>query len=194
MVEYTYRTGYRVIRHLKNAEQARSFYDSQDKLGNNPRFLEELKMSEIPTDTTTPIVTKPARTVKKRAKTKKTTVKKTTKAAKATKTTKAAKAKKTTKSATGTTTDRQLAKDLGLKLPQLKIVRAMQQRNSPVSYNDIKEDTGYYSTLTALMRSEHNDSLCELGITTEEVVETNSNGSGKLHFKLTAKGKKLKVG
>lgn len=84
--------------------------------------------------------------------------------------------------------ERAKAKELGLGVAQYKILRAMKD-GKEYTYRDIEEKTGYYNTLTKLMRAGNEGSLCDQGFIKEKT--SNTDGREKLCFVITDKGKKL---
>jgi DNA-binding MarR family transcriptional regulator len=214
MVEYTYHNGTRAIRHFKNAYQARSFYVRQDKLGNNPKVLKELKMStvESATPTTTdkpddkPEVKKTVRkprvkkdtvlkktttpsTTQKKATAKKAAAKKATPAkTKSAKTTKT-KAAKTTKKKAPTT--KVVSTNGELSLNQVKILQALlAAKSKELTRAELSKSTGVakgFSRLLGQIETPVSDSLKAKGL----VKDAQYEGSRHVVYSLTAAGKKL---
>lgn len=84
--------------------------------------------------------------------------------------------------------ERDAAKAAGLTLVDYRILTALKSGGEH-SYRDIEKKTGYYSILTAVLRTEHEGSLGARGLVKEGIHDI--NGRDTLTFTLTAKGKKL---
>ena len=82
--------------------------------------------------------------------------------------------------------DREAAKAAGLNFVHYRVLRALVKAGRPLSYRGIEKVTGYYSTLTKIMRDDYDGSLCSLGLTKEEVDDDDT-----LVFVATAKGRKM---
>lgn len=82
--------------------------------------------------------------------------------------------------------DREAAKAADLNLVHYRVLRALVKAGKPLSYRGIEKVTGYYSTLTKVLRDTHDNSLCSLGLAKEEVDADNT-----LTFVATAKGRKV---
>lgn len=86
-------------------------------------------------------------------------------------------------------TERQKAKEAGLSLPQARVLKALANSKTPMSYKDIEAATGYYSNLTAVLRTDHDGSLAEKKLVKEE--QHDIDGKDTLVFSALAAGKKL---
>lgn len=81
------------------------------------------------------------------------------------------------------------AEAVKLGAPQIKILSALAETKSPMTYKDIEAKTGYYSSLTKLMRAPHDGSLVTVGYVKE--VETGGEGGRKkIAFLITPEGRK----
>lgn len=85
--------------------------------------------------------------------------------------------------------ERTEAKNADLSIPHLRILRAINKAGKALSYRQIEAKTGYYSTLTALLRKDNEGSSGDLGYTKEEMHDI--DGRDVLTFALTAAGKKI---
>ena len=85
--------------------------------------------------------------------------------------------------------DRAAAKAAGITVVHYRILKALAANGGPMTYRDIESKTGYYSILTAQLRTEHEGSLGALGLVKEETHDV--DGKDKLCFKITAKGKNV---
>lgn len=85
--------------------------------------------------------------------------------------------------------ERTEAKNADLSIPHLRILRAIAKAGKPLSYRQIEAKTGYYSTLTALLRKDNEGSSGALGYTKEEMHDI--DGRDVLTFAITAAGKKV---
>ena len=85
--------------------------------------------------------------------------------------------------------ERAEAKAADLSIPHLRILRAIQKSGKALSYRQIEAKTGYYSTLTALLRKDNEGSSGALGYTKEEMHDI--DGRDVLTFAITAAGKKV---
>lgn len=94
---------------------------------------------------------------------------------------------KITRTEAQVTQEREAAKSLGVTLVHYRILKALSKASTDgLGYRGIEAKTGYYSTLTAELRPEHEGSLGALGLVKVSLIEDKG-----LMFALTAKGRKL---
>ena len=86
--------------------------------------------------------------------------------------------------------ERTKAEEKGLSLVHYRILKAIETAKKPLSYRGIEAETGYYSILTAQLRKDYEDSLGSMGLVQEEMISEEEGGRKKVHFSITAKGKK----
>lgn len=83
--------------------------------------------------------------------------------------------------------ERRQAKLIEVSLPQFRVLSALAKSSGGLSYSQIKDKTGYYNLLTAMMRTEYEDSLCDKGFAKEEQHDVDNRDT--LIFSITPKGK-----
>jgi len=84
--------------------------------------------------------------------------------------------------------DRELAKDCGISLVDLRILRYLRKAGES-TYKQIAEGAGVsYNPLTKILRKDHEGSLCNRGFC-KEVMREDGNRQ-VLHFDISAAGKK----
>lgn len=76
-----------------------------------------------------------------------------------------------------------------LPTPQTKVLASLAESKAPMTYKDIEEKTGYYSTLTKIMRAPHEGSLVSLGYA-KEVQVGGKDERKKVAFLITPEGRK----
>lgn len=86
--------------------------------------------------------------------------------------------------------ERDEAKAKGLSLVHFRILKALAS-GKELTYRDIEAKTGYYSILTAQLRSEHEGSLGALGLVGENIRPSGNGDRDVLTFSISAKGRKL---